>query len=455
VPARRPARKVLAILSGESAKKVAVGVAIFLIGASFEGIGRVVGRTFARHPTHLANIAPYLPAEYRVTRRLDVDMDNSGTPEAIVVAVGVPGKTEIAPTKVIIVSWDSEANRWTTVFDSSKRSRGFRDQPFISTEVRVINIQILTIRGRPGRQDLAIAATLTTGVGGSWEAIAILTYDQDVVDFGYEYQGTATGVISVVGPADSQQLEVTASFHTPLSAHCCPVRDYSFNVGYADDDQFSSSYHEFSDDRPWLGTYALTDDLPGVKIAQVAEVGADSPLRPGDLVVEVGKVRFSPKREQPQLIDDLAVHIPSDTVNVKVRRGTSVLSFDVPLISRLTEFLTRGDDLAVPEIDGKLSSAHGPSSPSNGVVVGSVSPKGIAARAGIESGDIITACDGNAVGRVADLNYEFLGARHAAVTLTVTHRGLRRKVRIRPRFVYPVLPGLEPELSYLQPLEIF
>jgi hypothetical protein len=444
----RTARRLRAAMTGESAKKVLVGAVLLLIGASFDAGRGAVSKALAHHPGRLANVAPFLPPNYRVTRRLDVDMDESGTPEAVVVAIGVPGKMESPPTKIIILSWDGEAARWTTVFDSSQRGRGFRGQPFLPTDIGVYELQILPIQGRPGHRDLAIAATLSTGIGGSWESIAILTFQNEVIDFGYDYRGTATGAISVVGKGPSQQLHVTASFHTPLNAHCCPVRDYTFDVAFLRDDGLPV-YEEITDDRPWLGTYVLADDLPGLKVLEVAEVIGKTPLRPGDLVIQVGDVRFSPKREQPQVIDDLAQHVPNQTVKLVVQRGRSKLSFDAPLLSRLTEFATRPDLLTIPEVDGTLTSTG------TGVIVKSVKKAGVAALAGLLPGDVILGCDSYVVGRVADLNYAFLWSPANSSLLTIRRRGRALKLRIKPRYGYPELPSIEPELAGPQPLEIF
>ena len=67
-----------------------------------------------------------------------------------------------------------------------------------------------------------------------------------------------------------------------------------------------------------------------------------------------------------------------------------------------------------------------------GVLVTSVSENGPAARAGLKAGDVITAVDGNAVEKVADMMRELHRKREGEITLTVIRDKSERTFKVTP-----------------------
>ena len=202
-----------------------------------------------------------------------------------------------------------------------------------------------------------------------------------------------------------------------------------------DDMSWVQVYPAGSKDKAYLGVklQALTDDLrdglgikakSGVLVSEVIEDGpaAKAGLQDGDVIVEYNRKKV----ETPQELMDLVRETPiGDEVRIKIVRDNKTKSFDVALAEwpdeptvafgmpddfDFSEFsgpivrVLQGHRLGVRlwEMDENLAPYFGVDE-GEGLLVLSVEDESTAAKAGIKTGDVITAIDAKAVTSVDEV----------------------------------------------------
>lgn len=410
------------LFSGPSGKQFLVGAALLLLGASLHPTATYVGRRVwgSRPPARLDDVTPFLDDAERIFSRLDVDLGGSRVPESVVVAVGSPDAEGIAPTRVVLVGWDSIARRWTALFDSSRRRHGYpAEAVFEPADLDPSELQVVPFRGRPGHRDLAINANLRTGR----QATVVLTLDQQVVDLAYYGRATGRGGIAAAGPREHQTLRVTGWVDTRSG----PVRTHVFEVAY-DEDPYVEQYDVVTDDRSWLGACLASDDRFG---AVVAEVETDSPavagLRPGDVIMG-----FAGTREDlggDDIVKELARRRSGDGVTLRVRGG----GIERPVRLRLGSWSHASPlGLREPILDARIAST------TRGVQVDDVA--GPLRDAGLRDGDRIVRVGDVVVNRIADLYIALATSYEDHPVVTVATGNRTRRVVLTYESIDPADP---------------
>lgn len=243
---------------------------------------------------------------------------------------------------------------------------------------------------------------------------ATVSYVDTAVDMSRPTLSTAGG---------PQQLTVSAAFATPIDPACCPVRRYTQVIGsIANDHTAPRDIGVIEDDRPWLGAwYATASDHPegpAIVVGTADNSPASSVLRVGDELVGVADTTLpNGDTYQPAVVDQVAVHRPSDHVTLQVRRHGQPMTFAVTLASRDIP----AHSSATPPMAGLLGvrAQEAPAGSPSGALVGQVESGGAGARAGLMTGDVIIAAGPVAVTSLVDLQTALMGQAGRSVALRV------------------------------------
>jgi hypothetical protein len=307
----------------------------------------------------LPNLGQTLPKDYRVLRIWHEQLSGQSVPEVVVTSLGpANGENGFHPVDLQVLSWDSQAARWDLTFDATKVIVYEGEAPLGSN-------QPLGPGGPGGRRSLLLdprgsdqvgqvafvrfahqriaklVFTAFVGYGGSGvqAALIILSFQQGQANIAYEWVGQDDISFDVTDTGSGQQLLARAPYWTPNDAHCCPVRFYKFTVG-VDKHGFLTS---LSDDRPWLGLYAVPtlqpDSLGGTNprspmriVGTAARSPAAAAFRAGD-IIEAVKRAAHPKGERslfgPAIVDEVEAHNAGAHISFLVRRGSRTFTVTI------------------------------------------------------------------------------------------------------------------------------
>lgn len=348
---------------------------------------------------------------YRIQRERRLDLDGQGEDERVVTAVGLPDNSAV-PTKVAVLAWDHEAQRWTVVFDSAEtplRTRSWGTQTLIDSGASADHVWIEELRRlRGGGSDLLIAAGHVHAGALGIQAVAIIRFEAEVPFVLFDFLGTGPGDAKVVRTAKRDVVRITSPLQTSIDAHCCPTRNYVFDVAENGRSDYPR-YEVIADDRPWTGAYVITDNSA---VGVVAAVKPGSPaakqLRPGDAVL--GVVQTPPTAEEeeeeeprPTFLQDIARKRPGDSVSLLIERSGKTSVVILRLISQMAATADRSRPY-LRDLGLELGTYQ------EGLFVDSVVTDGPARDSNIPEDSAVVAINGMPVDSAAQVALAVLGA---------------------------------------------
>jgi hypothetical protein len=290
----------------------------------------------------------FLPVNFHVSKVLQVDMDGGTVPEEVVTSTGPNNGSGSGAQELLVLAWDGYAQRWTAVFNSStvdvpSTSPGSPPSTgLFSQGLGVSELSVASIHSRPGAlTDILITAKQQFGDGVGL-FVGIVSYASQVAQLQYTFDGETGGSAHVVGFGNVQRVQVTTGYITEADPHCCPIRDWQFEINAKPG--ASDGYEVSNDDRPWIGAVV---ELSGPSTAGTATVlktwpntPASGKLRPGDVLTGVSGTRLTAHQGQngPAVIDEIALHHPGDTIALDINRGGTQIVAALTLVSRSAPF---------------------------------------------------------------------------------------------------------------------
>ena len=302
------------------------------------------------------NLARIVPANYRVKEIRYARLLGQPVPEAVVSSKGpAVGNLGFHPAELQVLSWDSIAERWNVVYDAQKDKEYQQqfgttvsnqyvsptpDLPAASTPVLDptadgdVN-QIAFVRfGSDKRASLVFATTQSYGGSGVPGNLVVLGFESGEASLRYLWFGDGGAGFKVVGSGANQTLAASAQFWTPVDAHCCPVRAYSFVVGEDAEHTITS----LRDDRPWLGLFVrarqeMASDSP-LEVTNVVDGSpAASLIQVGDVITEIVGAKTSKDQGLlgSALVDQLALEKAGSSVTLRIERGGATKTVTVEL----------------------------------------------------------------------------------------------------------------------------
>jgi hypothetical protein len=302
------------------------------------------------------NLARIVPANYVVKKIRYAKLTGQATPDAVVVSKGpATGDFGFHPAELQIVSWDALAKRWNVIYDAQK-DKEFQQQfgtaasneyitsppgsPADSTPILDrtadgdVN-QIAFVRfGSGKRTDLVFSTRQSYGGSGSPGDLVVIGFEGGEANLRYLWFGDGGAGFKIAGAGAKQTLAASSQFWTPVDAHCCPVRDYSFVIGEDTDRTITS----LRDDRPWLGLFVKAQqesatDSPLEVVRVVDGSPAASLFQEGDVITEIvgAKVSGNQGLLGSALVDQLALEKAGSSVTFRLERGTARKTVTVEL----------------------------------------------------------------------------------------------------------------------------
>ena len=292
------------------------------------------------------NLAKIVPANYVVQKIQYAKLSNQKTPDVVIVSKGpATGDMNFHPAELQVVSWDAIAERWNVIYDAQK-DKEYQVQYGTSSSNEYItappdsladNTPILDrtaegdvnkvafVRfGSGNKLDLVFSATQTYGGSGSPGNIVVIGFDGGVASLRYIWFGDGGADFTVVGSGATQTLAAAAQFWTPVDAHCCPIRSYSFVIGEGAERGITS----LRDDRPWLGLFVKAQqESESSSPLEVVDVVDGSPaaslFQVGDVITEIVGAKVSKDQGSlgSALVDQLALEKAGSSVTFRIERG--------------------------------------------------------------------------------------------------------------------------------------
>ncbi|MHB8059866.1 MAG: PDZ domain-containing protein [Gaiellaceae bacterium] len=350
-------------------RRVLIFVALSIVSISLAGCGggsgskksTTTGATSATSTTLPAavpkpNLAKIVPANYVVQKIRYAKLSGQATPDAVVVSKGpATGDFGFHPAQLQVISWDAIAERWNVIYDAQK-DKEFQVQygtngsnqyitsppdletastPILDRTADGDVEQIAFVRfGTEKKLDLVFSTTQNYGGSGSPGNIVVIGFDRGEANLRYLWFGDGGAGFEVVGSGAKQTLAASAQFWTPVDAHCCAIRDYSFVVGDAGEHTITS----LRDDRPWLGLFVEAvregaSDSPLAVVDVLDGSPAASLFQQGDVITGIVGAKKSENQGSlgPALIDQLALEKAGSRVTIRVDRGGAMKTVTVKL----------------------------------------------------------------------------------------------------------------------------
>ncbi len=317
---------------------------LWVTQAEHDAIARVLGSCVTPAPVAGA-VSQFLPATYRVTSTTPVDLDGSATPQVVVTAIGTVqdgGSSGMAPTTVLLLTFDPLANRWTEVFDASQEQSyqtntqqgagpGLVDPTRAGPQIALIHDQpdggadllywVNSVGGNSGK--------LIVGIVHFATGIATLVYSEDG-DEGhvgsFDVPTSTPPGVSVTGTDPNQTVQIALPWITAADSRSQAARMYTRTLA----PNWTGYYQVVVDDRPYIGV-AISPLLGGSQ-ARVESVDPSSPanneLQVGDIITGLAGTALGSNITStligPPIIDEAAILQPGVTVTLQiVRNGTS------------------------------------------------------------------------------------------------------------------------------------
>ena len=317
---------------------------LWVTQAEHDAIARVLASCVTPAPVAAA-VFQFLPATYRVTSTTPVDLDGSDTPQVVVTAIGTiqdGGSSGLAPTTVLLLTFDPLANRWTEAFDASQEP-SYQANSQQGAGPGVVSPtgsgpQIALVHDQPaGGADLLYwvnsvggnSGKLIVGIVHFASGVATLTYSEDG-DEGhvgsFDVPTSTPAAVSVTGTGPNQTVQITLPWITAADSRSQAARMYTRTLA----PNWTGYYQVIADDRPYVGV--AISPLPGRTQARVESVDPTSPangeLHVGDILTGVADTALGTTITStligPPVIDEVAILQPETTVTLQiVRNGTS------------------------------------------------------------------------------------------------------------------------------------
>jgi hypothetical protein len=341
---------------------VSVGVALLLAGC---GGGDEPGTADVPPPP----IARLLSPDYRAQEVLKANLTDGPVPETVVTSVGPPtGQLGFHPATIQVISWDALAKRWTVIFDAQKviapDAHGPRTsnggpgvypgsgdpRPVLDPEADV-TLELVDFAPllKGDRDQLVFSATLSYGGSGLPQTLVVADFKDAKARVLYDWSGEHLDV-----ELKGDRIHARSSYWTRADSHCCPSRDYRFQVGASGD-----SVTVLEDERPYLGVLVRErGKYFGEGPLEILEVTEGSPaagkLRPGDVLLDVENAppperTFSDPEGEP-LYNKLSAFDAGETARLVVSRdGGPKMGVPVKLGS-----LKDAQTMPIPEDDDRV-----------------------------------------------------------------------------------------------------
>lgn len=294
------------------------------------------------------NLARIVPKNYVVQKIQYAMLNGKTTQDAVVVSKGpATGDMGFHPAELQVVAWDALAERWNVIYDAQK-DKEFQQQFGVTVSNQYVSstpdletastpvldptadgdvTQIAFVRfGSEKKLDLVFSTTQNYGGSGSPGNLVVIGFDKGEANLRYLWFGDGGASFIVSGLGAKQTLAASSRFWTPVDAHCCPVRDYSFVIGESADHTITS----LRDDRPWLGLFvSAVEENESNSPLEVVEVVDGSPaaslFQQGDVITEIVGAKTSEDQGLlgSALVDQLALEKAGSNVTFRIdRRGT-------------------------------------------------------------------------------------------------------------------------------------
>jgi hypothetical protein len=346
-------------------RRIAIALALAVLSISMAGCGGgsnetkgTTSTTSTSIPSSVPkpNLARIVPTNYVVQKIRYAKLTGQATPDAVVVSKGpAVGEFGFHPVELQVVSWDRLAKRWNVIYDAQKDKElqqqfgtiasneyitsppdsPAADTPILDRTADGDINQIAFVRfGKEKSTDLVFTTTQSYGGSGVPGDLVVIGFQGSEANVRYLWFGDGGARFRVVGSGPNQTLAASAQFWTPVDAHCCPIRAYSFVVGYGGEQGITSIH----DNRPWLGLFVKAEretesnsplDLVGV----VPGSPAASLFQKGDVITALVGAKTSKDQGLlgPALVDQLALEKAGSTVSFRVQRGSNTTTVTVDL----------------------------------------------------------------------------------------------------------------------------
>ncbi|MGH3733753.1 MAG: hypothetical protein ACRDVC_10365 [Acidimicrobiales bacterium] len=302
------------------------------------------------------HVSKFLPANYRVTSVLRVDLDGSGLPEEAIAAVGpVSVKPGLATSTVLLLAWDSVTQRWTAPYDAlhqaswQQHSQLGSGPGLVSLSGRGPHLAVIHDQSN-GRSDLLYWLDSVSG-NTATTVVGIVHYQSHRANLVYSHRdndghvsrfdlhpASAAGVVRVIDTAPDQQVRITQPWLSGADSESVAVRRYSYVIAPISTDHATTldQYRIVSDNMPYIGVGLL--ELSSVQ-SVVEYVNPTSPafgrLHVGDVVIGIANSPLSTPAAShlvgPTVIDAVELLYPGDEVWVNVERNGAPLVIRVKL----------------------------------------------------------------------------------------------------------------------------
>jgi hypothetical protein len=300
-------------------------------------------------------IGAFLPADYRVTSVVKMDLDGASAYQEAVTAVGTTGALGYVPTTVVLIAWDSFADRWESVFNAASQE-SYQTQTMTGQKGPGLICTCGTgpvaavMHDLPGHMaSLVYWVPAVAGNTTVW-LIGVVNFRDQLADLVWSDQLNVAHIESygvkppnpyaspaVVGRSPHQELLVTAPWETADDDQSYAVRQYSFTVKAEERGPGEWDYEAVNDTRSLVGVEVSTSaTLSGA--AKVAYVYPGSPaqgrLRVGDLIEAVAGAKAPPEARAlggAEVIDQVALFYPDQTIRLVVDRAGQFLNIPITL----------------------------------------------------------------------------------------------------------------------------
>ncbi len=336
---------------------------LWVTQAEHDAIARVLASCVTPRPV-AADVSQFLPATYRVTSTTPVDLDGSPTPQVVLTAVGTVqdgGSSGLAPSTVLLLTFDSFANRWTEAFDASQEPSyqsnsqqgggpGLGNLTSPGPQVALIHDQpdggadllywVDSVGGNSGR--------LIVGIVHFASGVATLVYSEDGDEGHVGSFDVPTNIpagVGVAGTGPNQTVQITLPWLTAADSRSQAARMYTRTLA----PNWTGYYQVVADDRPYVGV--AISPLPGRSQARVESVDPTSPangeLKVGDILTGVADTALGSDITGaligPPVIDEVAILRPDATVTLQIVRNgqPSTVTLQLARWSSASDALTK------------------------------------------------------------------------------------------------------------------
>lgn len=404
-------------------KQIRTGTLLLFIGVL---LGAALGTGPRPHLPRFNHVpAPvlsrFVPTDWRVASRKDVVLKPGAVRGVVLHIVGPPEPVSgLAPGNVLLLAWDKNARRWSTVFDARRLRRSYPAQDdALFGDNEPDDVKILYLHGASGGSDIAISANLRAGGTPPGQVVIVVRFADSVARVIYSFEGFGSGSISNKSHGQYENLVVTSQFYNGRDSHCCPVRDFSIEL------KESSSFGDLdlepvADDRPWTGAYVTNGDSHMLVVSVAPKSPADGVLHPGDEITGIAGVKIGDPNGDYSIEDAVDRHVPGDLLTFEVRRDNQSFRLPLRLASRLDEYRTQARP-TVPDFGWYITDTDkGPS-------VGLKDGESAARNAGIPDGAIVTAIANHATATSDDVFLQ-LAQASALKPISVSYRDTKGRV---------------------------